>query len=53
MSALEQEATELKEGITFQAEVIMTAEEAAKAQKALAARNRGREQNRLRMRRMR
>ena len=34
-------------------EVIMTAEEEAKAQKALAARNREREQNKLRMRRVR
>ena len=34
-------------------EVILTAEEEAKAQKALAARNREREQNRLRMRRVR
>ena len=34
-------------------EVSMTAEEEAKAQKALAARNREREQNRLRMRRVR
>ena len=34
-------------------EVILTAEEEAKAQKALAARNREREQNKLRMRRVR
>ena len=34
-------------------EVILTAEEVAKAQKALAARNREREQNKLRMRRVR
>ena len=34
-------------------EVILTAEEEAKAQKALAAQNREREQNKLRMRRVR
>ena len=34
-------------------EVILTAEEEAKAQKVLAARNREREQNKLRMRRVR
>lgn len=34
-------------------EVSLTAEEEAKAQKALAARNREREQNKLRMRRVR
>ena len=34
-------------------EVILTAKEEAKAQKALAARNREREQNKLRMRRAR
>ena len=34
-------------------EAILTAEEEAKAQKALAARNREREQNKLRMRRVR
>ena len=34
-------------------EVILTAEEEAKAQKALVARNREREQNKLRMRRVR
>ncbi len=34
-------------------EVVLTAEEEAKAQKALAARNREREQNKLRMRRVR